>query len=211
MTDKHSESAVADRAPDGDQQNNAGHRFAPLPQDKMTPEQLAVFTASKSLGGPTYNPTGFDAIMLRNPGLQNAITAAVAKVYPMVAQFYGIDAAAMPTIKQGFVEMGILILSHEWDFPAMFLSHGPMAVKSGVSQDIVDALAKGDRPAAMAADEAAVYDFCAELIQKHKVSDAAFHAVRQHLSERDVVDLVNCLGFYTNSLMMLKVADSNVH
>jgi 4-carboxymuconolactone decarboxylase len=186
-------------------------RFSPLTQEQMTPDQLAVPSIAKSLEAGTYNPSGFDALMLRNPGLQDAITAAVAKVYPLVAQFYGSDPATAPKIPQGYVEIGILLLSHHWDFPAMFGSHGPMAVKSGVAQAAVDALAKGEAPKGLPADQQAVYDFCAELIRDHAVHDATFEAVRRHLSERDVVDLVSSLGLYTNSLMIMKVAKSHVH
>jgi hypothetical protein len=186
-------------------------RFEPLPQEKMNPEQLKVFTAAKSLGGPVYNPTGFDSIMLRNPGLQDAITAAVAKVYPMVAEHLGVPAANRPTVNPAYIELGILLLAEHWDFPAMFLSHGPMALKAGLTQDTVDALAKGHRPSHLKADEEAVYELVEGLVKKHKVSDAAFAKVRQHLSERDVIDLTTALGFYTNSLMIMKVADSQVH
>jgi 4-carboxymuconolactone decarboxylase len=193
------------------EKSGAAQRFAPLTQDKMTAEQLSIPSIAKSLAAGTYNPNGFDAVALRSPGLQDAIMVAFAKVYPLVAEHLGVAPAARPTIPQGFVEMGILLLAQEWNFPAMFGSHGPMAVKAGISQEIVDALAKGERPARMKADEEAVYEFCAELIKKHAVSDATFSTVRRYLSERDVVDLVTSLGLYTNSVMLMKVADSNVH
>jgi hypothetical protein len=186
-------------------------RFAPLPKDQLTDEQRSLPSVARALAAGTYNANGFDAVTLRNPGLEDAILAAVAKVYPLVAEYLGVAPGARPTVPQGFVEMGILLLAQHWSFPAMFGSHGPMAVAAGISQDIVDALSAGERPAHMRTDEAAVYDLFAELIGKHSVSDATFANVRSHLSEREVVDLVTSVGLYTNTIMLMKVANSNVH
>jgi 4-carboxymuconolactone decarboxylase len=188
----------------------AAQRFAPLTEDVMTAAQRAVPSVKAALAAGTYNPNGFDAVMLRNPGLQDAINGVAAKVYPMVAQYLG-KTDDLPTVPAGLVEIGILLLAQQWDFPAMFGSHGPAAVKEGISQETVDALERGERPAGMKAEEAAVYDFCAELVRDHAVSDQAFQTVRSHLSEREVVDLIMILGVYTNSLMMLKVANIQSH
>lgn len=186
----------------------AGPRFEPLTPERMTPAQRAVPAIAAAIEAGRYGPSGYDAVMLRNPGLAGALGAVAAKVYP------GFPAAGTddpPTLSLGLAEIAILWLAHEWDFPAMFRSHGPAALKAGVPQATVDALAKGRRPAEMSADQAAVYDFCGELIRQHRVSDAAFARLRQHLSEREVVDLVALMGTYTNSLMILKVADIDRH
>lgn len=186
----------------------AGPRFEPLTPDRMTPAQRAQPSIAAAIEAGRYNPSGYDAVMLRNPGLAGALGAVAAKVYP---GFPAAGTDAPPTLSKGLAEIAILYLAHEWDFPAMFGSHGPAAIKAGVSQPIVDALAKGRRPAAMSADQAAVYDFCSELIRTHRVGDGAFARLREHLSEREVVDLVALMGTYTNSLMILKVADIDRH
>ena len=93
----------------------------------------------------------------------------------------------------------------------MFKSHGPLALKDGVSQATLDALAAGRRPADMKPDEAAIYDFTDELATNRDVSDATIGRLRQHLSERQVVDLVATLSSYVGSLMMLKVAGTGSH
>jgi 4-carboxymuconolactone decarboxylase len=185
-------------------------RFAPLPEEAMTAEQKASPYIRKMLDAGTYNPNGFDAVMLRNPGLQDAVNGVVTRVYPMVAKYLG-NVENPPTVPHGLAEIGILLLSQEWDFPQMFPSHGPSAVAAGISQEFVDSLQKGERPARMKADEEAVYDFCSELIRKHAMSDETFTAVRKHLSERDVVDLIGIISTYMNSLMILKVANIQSH
>jgi alkylhydroperoxidase family enzyme len=176
----------------------------------MTPEQKDVPSVKKALAAGKWNPNGFDAVMLRNPGLQDSITAVVVKVYPLVAGLSG-SPVDKPAVSPGLMEMAILMLAHEWDFPAMFPSHGPHAVKEGISQEIVDGLARGERPVHMKADEEAVYEFTSELTKKHAVSDETFAKLRAQFSERAVVDFVTTLGVYTNSLMMLKVANIASH
>jgi 4-carboxymuconolactone decarboxylase len=186
------------------------HRFAPLTEDKMTAEQKAMPAVKKALAAGTYNPNGYDAVMLRNPGLQEAMSAVVAEVRSGAGPSVG-ESKDQPTVPRGLVEIGVLMLAHNWDFPAMFKSHGPAAVKAGISQEIVDGLAQGKRPVHMKADEEAVYNFSAELIGKHEVSDDTFNTLRRYLSERDIVDLVTTVGMYSSSLMMLKVANINSH
>lgn len=189
----------------------AGQRFAPLTEDRMTAEQKAIPSIRRALEAGKYNPNGFDAVLARNPGLQDAQTAVAVQVYPMVAQASPGGRADPPTISPALTEIAILLLSQHWDFPAMFKSHGPLALKEGISQATLDALAKGERPAAMTPAQAAVYDFTAELVRDRAVSDATFARTRRVLSERDIVDLVGILGVYTNSLMMLKAADIASH
>jgi 4-carboxymuconolactone decarboxylase len=54
-------------------------------------------------------------------------------------------------------------------------------------------------------DEAAVYDFCAELLETGQVSDARFANVLARFGERGVVDLIGTVGYYTLVSMVLNV------
>jgi hypothetical protein len=187
------------------------HRFAPLTPDMMTPEQKAVPVVKKAIEAGTYNPNGFDAVLLRNPGLQDAMNVEASKVYPVAAGLFFGKPEDRTTIPPGLMEIGILMLSHEWDFPAMFPSHGPLALKQGLSHEMIDALQRGKRPAHMKPDEAAVYDFSAALIKKHAVSDALFARTRQYLSERAMVDFTTTIGLYMTSITLLKMANIASH
>ena len=57
----------------------------------------------------------------------------------------------------------------------------------------------------MQKDEAAVYNFCSELLNTKQVSDAAFGAVKSALGERGVVDLIAVTGWYNTVSMLLNV------
>jgi 4-carboxymuconolactone decarboxylase len=55
----------------------------------------------------------------------------------------------------------------------------------------------------MDADEAAVYDFCHELLYTREVSDKAFAAAKDKFGERGIVDLIGVVGNYNIVAMAL--------
>lgn len=67
-------------------------------------------------------------------------------------------------------------------------------------------MAAGERPAAMTADEATMYDFCSQLLSTRQVSDANFKAAAALIGERGIVEIVSLMGQYTG-LTMLFVVD----
>ena len=66
-------------------------------------------------------------------------------------------------------------------------------------------MSKGERPANMSADEAAVYDFTTELLQTRQVSDSSFKAMVEKFGERGVVETVATMGHFTGLTMQFVV------
>jgi gluconolactonase len=103
-------------------------------------------------------------------------------------------------------EVAILVTARHLNAQYTWWSHHTQyADKFGVSREVVEAIAQGRRPEWMQPDEEAVYNFCTELLQNNKVSDAAFEAAKTQLGgEQGVVDLIALIGFYqTNSMLMI--------
>src|SRR3954453_21975140 len=73
----------------------------------------------------------------------------------------------------------ILVTAREWSQDYEWFVHQPIALKTGISKDITDAIADGRRPPKMSADEELVYDFTLELQKNKRVSDATFSAAEQ--------------------------------
>src|SRR6516162_2913895 len=71
-------------------------------------------------------------------------------------------------------EFAILIVGRHWRSQVEWFAHAPIAIKAGLSPDIVADLKAQKRPANMKPDEEIVYDFVTELIEKKAVSDATF-------------------------------------
>jgi 4-carboxymuconolactone decarboxylase len=93
-------------------------------------------------------------------------------------------------------ELAILITGAYWRAGFEWHVHAPIAIKAGVAPAIAEAIRTGGTPEFTQADEAAVYAFTRELLEKRVVSDAAYRDVEQHLGKTGAVELVGILGYY---------------
>lgn len=107
-------------------------------------------------------------------------------------------------------EFAILIIGRQWRSQVEWLAHAPLAIKAGLSPDVVAELKTQKRPANMKADEAVVYDFVTELTTEHRVSDATYARTRQQLSDQQIVDLTTISGTYVTVAMLLAMAEEGV-
>lgn len=167
-------------------------RFAQLTMDQLTAEQRplgekVMKVSSIGLSGP-YNS------MLRSPVMGDRL-------------FMLLDYLRFNTsVPRRLNEFAILIQARLWTSQVEWRAHYPLALKAGLPQGVADDLAKGDRPAGMQPDEAAVYDLCMELSTRHEVSDPVFQRARALVSEQQLVDLVAVSGTYVTAAMFLKNA-----
>jgi 4-carboxymuconolactone decarboxylase len=107
-------------------------------------------------------------------------------------------------------EFAILIIGRQWRSQVEWFAHAPLAIKAGLSPDIVADLKDNKRPANMPPEEAIVYDFVTELTTGHKVSDETFNRAKQLLGEQQVVDLTAVAGTYITVAMTLAMSEESV-
>ncbi len=107
-------------------------------------------------------------------------------------------------------EFAILIIARQWRSQVEWFAHAPLAVKAGLSPDIVAELKARRRPSTMSPEEAAVYDFVTELTIGHEVADATFGRAKELLGEQQVVDLTTLAGTYTSLAMILAMSEQSV-
>ena len=171
-------------------------RFAPLTYDQLNAYQKPLGeqilkVSSVGLGGP-YNP------LLRSPVLGQ-------RMFDLL--YYLRWNSSLPLRLN---EMAILVTGRLWRSQVEWYAHAPLAIKAGLSPEIVADLKAQKRPASMKADEAAVYDFVMELSTKHQISDETFARARQILGEQQVVDLTAVTGTYVAVAMLLAMAEESV-
>ena len=104
-------------------------------------------------------------------------------------------------------ELAILITGREWTAQFEWHAHYAMALKAGLDAKIADQIALDKRPAGMAADEEAVYDFCTQLHRTKRVDDPTYAKARAQLSEQQIMDLIAVVGFYDLVSMTLNVGE----
>src|SRR6516165_10966775 len=107
-------------------------------------------------------------------------------------------------------EFAILIIARQWRSQVEWFAHAPLAIKAGLSPDIVAELKAGKRPSNMSPLEAAVYDFATELTSNHAVSDTTFDRAKKLLGEQQVVDLTTVAGTYISIAMLLAMSEESV-
>jgi len=171
-------------------------RFRPLTMDQLTDQQKPLGeqimkVSSVGLGGP-YNP------LLRSPVLGQR----------MFDLLHYLRWETSVPLKLN--EFAILIIGRQWRSQVEWFAHAPLAIKAGLSPDIVAELKAGKRPSNMSPEEAAVYDFVTELTTNHVVSDETFARAKTLLGEQQVVDLTTVAGTYVSIAMLLAMSEESV-
>ena len=98
-----------------------------------------------------------------------------------------------------------MLTARFWGGQYVWYSHRQQALDAGLSPAFISAMAAGERPADMTADEAAIYEFCTELLATRQVSDAHYKAMVDRFGERGVVELVGLMGQYHTTTMLFAV------
>ncbi len=167
-------------------------RMPPLTRETMTDSQRSA--ADELIAGPRKGVKGPFISLLRSPELMARLQK--------LGEYLRFHSAVPPRVS----EFATLIVSRAWTQQFEWFTHVPLALKAGTSQETIDALREGRRPAAMSDQEAVVYDFSTELLNNRGVSDATYRAAVDCLGEQGVIDLVSILGYFTLISMVLNVA-----
>src|SRR5262249_40394104 len=93
-------------------------------------------------------------------------------------------------------EMVILITAREWTQQYVWNAHRPAALKAGLRNEIVDAIAEGRRPPGMSEDEEIAYDLATEILRLKRVSDVSYGRAVARFGEQGVIDLLGVIGYY---------------
>jgi 4-carboxymuconolactone decarboxylase len=171
-------------------------RFLQLSPDQLSDKQKPLAeqimkVSSVGLGGP-YNP------LLRSPVLGQ-------RVFDLL--HYLRWETSLP-LKLN--EFAILIIGRQWRSQVEWYAHVPLAIKAGLSPDIVAELKANKRPSNMPPEETIVYDFVTELTTKHEISDETFDRAKKILGEQQIVDLTAVAGTYIAVAMQLAMSEGTV-
>lgn len=172
----------------------AQDRLPPIPVERLTPAQqkaVSEFRAARKA-----EPTGPFVAMLHSPEVMSRARA--------MGDYLRFTSRLPP--KQS--ELVILMAARSWTQQYEWAVHYPIALKAGVTVEVARAIAERRRPSDLAADDAALYDFCDELLRTQAVGDATYARMVQAFGEPGVVDTVGILGYYTMLAMMLNTAQT---
>ena len=168
-----------------------GNRFRPLQWSEMTEAQKTM--TRNVLDGPRTAMGGPFNVMLRSPAMGD------------LAQELGAQVRFNSSLPAPLREMAILMAGRHWTSHYEWNAHKAAALSAGLSPAIISAIAAGQRPAAMQADEAALHRFCSELLETKRVSDETFAAAKAAFGEQGVTEIIFTLGYYSMVSMLLNV------
>ena len=168
-----------------------GDRFRPLTYGELTPEQKTM--ADHVLAGERGTLNGPYNVFLRSPEMGD------------LAQQFGAQMRFHSSLPKMLNEFAIILTARFWNSEYEWSAHKRAALAVGLDAAIVNAVATGQRPAKMDADEQILYNFANELLSTRAVSDASFKAARDRFTERGLVDLIGVIGYYHLVAMLLNV------
>ena len=171
----------------------AQDRMPPIPEDRMTAAQKAAveeFRRARDttrFGGP-FVP------LLRSPEMLSRARN--------VGDYVRFNSVLPPRLS----EFVILMTARHWTQNYEWAAHAPIAEREGLDPEVIAAIADGRRPAALADDEAVLYDFCTELLHTRGVSDSTYARMVQAFDEIGVIDTIGIVGYYSLLAMVMNTA-----
>ena len=172
--------------------NPASERMPMMTRDAMSDAQRAA--ADTLIAGPRKAVFGPFIPLLRSPELMGRIGK--------VGEYLRFES----TLDERIRELVTCFVARHVSNQFEWLMHAPLALKAGVAQATLDAIAIGKRPHALPADEAGVLDFAAELLQHHGVSDATYQETTTLLGEQGVVELSSLIGYFVMVCWVMNVS-----
>lgn len=171
---------------------SAQDRMPPIPPSQQTDAQrkaVAEFTAARKadVSGP-FVP------LLRSPEVMNRARA--------MGDYVRFNSVLPPRLS----EFAILITARRWTQNYEWDAHNQLALRGGLSADVVKAIAEGRRPERMAEDEEILYTFCDELYRNQSISDPTYARTVAKFGEQGVIDILGISGYYTMLAMVLNTA-----
>ncbi len=167
----------------------AQDRMPPIPADRLTDAQkkaVEEFKAARAvdISGP-FVP------LLRSPEVMSRARA--------MGDYLRFKSSLPPRLS----EFVILLTARHWTQQYEWHAHMPLALQGGLKDETVAAIAAGRRPAAMAADEDAIYQLWDEVQRNQGASDATYANARDKIGEQGIIDVLGITGYYTTLAMVM--------
>ena len=171
-------------------------RMPPILDAQMTEAQRKA--VADIIAGPRGHLVGPFIPLMRSPDFMSRLQK--------TGEYLRYNSAFEPRLS----ELAILITARLWSQNFEWHAHRPIAEKAGLGTPIIEAVAEGRRPAEMAIDEAAIWDFLDELSRTRTVTDTTYQRITALFGERGVIDLVGIHGYYSLLAMVLNVSQAPI-
>lgn len=160
--------------------------------NKMTEHQNMI--ANKLLNGPRGKIEGPFNTWLRCPELCDRLQK--------VGEYVRFNSS----LPRRLSELAIILTARHWTAQYEWHVHSELARQAGITNDIIDAIARGDVPEFLNDDEKTVWIFCSELNATKSLSDETYRLIINTFGEEGLVELIGTVGYYGIVSMTLNIA-----
>jgi 4-carboxymuconolactone decarboxylase len=180
--------------------DNAAQGFSPtntermplMARDAMSPAQQQA--ADELIAGPRKAVFGPFVPLMRSPELMSRIGR--------VGEYLRFQGTLNDRLRELVTCVAARHVANQFEW----LMHAPLALKAGVSQATLDAIAAGKCPRDLPADEAFAIDFTQELLHNHGVCDTTYAQAVSMLGEAGVMELTSLIGYFVMICWAMNVA-----
>ena len=156
-------------------------RLPNVNRDELKPEDQQYFDEIVGSRGSVRGPYG---VLLHSPQL----AARVAHT----GTFVRFDFDVPEALKELVISTTAREITSQYEFSA----HARLARTAGVSEETIQAVAKGTAPQGLSGDEEILVRYTKELVRDHKISDATFNEVRDRFGVQNTVNFTGLIGHY---------------
>jgi 4-carboxymuconolactone decarboxylase len=171
---------------------DAQDRMPPIPADQLTDAQkkaIDEFKAARSV-----DVSGPFVPLLRSPEVMTRARA--------MGDYLRFRSSLPPRLS----ELVILLTARRWTQQYEWNAHAPLAVKGGLKESIVKAVAEGRKPEGMAEDEEIVHALFDEIQKNQSISDTTYARAVGKIGEQGIIDVMGITGYYSLLAMVMNTA-----
>jgi 4-carboxymuconolactone decarboxylase len=169
-------------------------RLAIIAPERMTPEQKKVYEESVAAGTPTGATGGPYTAYIRSPEYM--------RLHRAVGNY--LRNSSLPGRLR---QMLVLRTIKHWGAKYPWVVQVRASLREGLEQSIIDAIDKGQSPALTSPQDSAAFQFCNELLETKKVSDATYKRALELFGEAGLVDMVATVGSFTTTSLTANAFD----
>lgn len=179
----------------------SGGRLSNLTPEGLRPDQRALYDAiveerlklfsAKGLLNEDGSLMGPFNVFLRVPGIGHDM------------QSLGMSLRRKGVLEDRLREIAILVVSARYRAAFEWFAHAPVAARTGVGDDALEAIRCERDPAFDDPRDAASREFALALLDGGRLGDADFGRLRSVLGEDGLFEIAATVGYYTSLAMML--------
>jgi 4-carboxymuconolactone decarboxylase len=155
----------------------------------MTPEQKRAY--DEAAAGPRGHAPAPMAAWIRNPEL--------ARRSQKIGEYIRFEISLPGRLR----ELAVLVVARYWSAHHEWRIHKKEALKHGLSDSIVKAITARRRPEFENEADRVVYDVANSMLEMRCVPDALYQEALKTLGEKELVELICVIGYYTYVSMTL--------